>query len=32
VLDHVAYERLSEGRSANWFPAYRATERDLGAA
>jgi hypothetical protein len=32
VLDRNAYERLSRGRDAAWFPAYRAAERDLGAA
>jgi Acetyltransferase (GNAT) domain len=32
VLDRAAYDRLSRGRDASWFPAYRAAERDLGAA
>jgi hypothetical protein len=32
VLDRPAYERLAAGRATEWFPAYRAGERDLGAA
>jgi hypothetical protein len=32
VLDRRAYQRLAGGRAADWFPAYRASERDLGAA
>jgi hypothetical protein len=32
VLDRGAYERLSRGLNPAWFPAYRAAERDLGAA
>jgi Acetyltransferase (GNAT) domain len=30
VLDRDAYRRLTGGRSTDWFPAYRASERDLG--
>jgi hypothetical protein len=29
ILDRPAYERLSEGREDDWFPAYRAPDRDL---
>ena len=29
ILDRRAYERLSEGRAGDWFPAYRASDRDL---
>jgi Acetyltransferase (GNAT) domain len=32
VLDRPVYERLAGGHGAGWFPAYRAGERDLGAA
>lgn len=32
VLDRAAYEQLSAGRNAGWFPAYRAAEGDLGGA
>jgi hypothetical protein len=32
VLDRAAYERLSGGRATRWFPSYRASEHDLGAA
>ncbi len=32
VLDRPAYERLAAGQSADWFPAYRAAERDLVGA
>jgi hypothetical protein len=32
VLDRAAYERLSRGHGNHWFPAYRAGDRDLGAA
>jgi Acetyltransferase (GNAT) domain len=32
VLDRDAYERLAGGRATAWFPAYRAPDRELGAA
>jgi hypothetical protein len=32
VLDRPAYERLARGHGDRWFPAYRAGDRDLGAA
>jgi Acetyltransferase (GNAT) domain len=32
VLDRDAYRHLTGSRPTDWFPAYRASERDLGAA
>jgi hypothetical protein len=32
VLDRAAYRRLTGAGSTGWFPAYRASEPDLGGA
>ena len=32
IIDQVAYARLAEAHSSEWFPAYRAADRDLAGA
>jgi hypothetical protein len=32
VIDRAAYARLAGGHSSEWFPAYRAGDRDLAGA